>query len=178
MPEGSEDMAVVHFSGHGAMIEGSLYLLPFDVDARDPVGIKTSGIEISALRRELNLLASKGRVLVLLDACRAGAATMGGTDITLDSNAVRKILAGGNITVLTSSAASEPSREYDELENGAFTEALIEALGRAADDDHNGVVSMTELADYLTARIPHLTDNAQTPGIELHFQRTVFAAGL
>jgi uncharacterized caspase-like protein len=178
MAEGSDDLALVHFSGHGIMIEDSLYLLPYDVDARDTVGIKTSAIEISALRRELNLLATKRRVLVLLDACRAGAVTLGDAGVPLASRSLRQILAGSNITVLTSSAASEPSREDPAWANGAFTEALIEALGRRADDDRNGMVTMTELADYLTARIPDLTNGAQTPGIEVHFQKTVFAAGL
>src|SRR5262249_20626624 len=72
------DLAVVHFSGHGVLVDGSLYLLPSDVDARDPVGIKTSGLSIDQFRSELLELAKLGRVLVLLDACHSGATTMDG----------------------------------------------------------------------------------------------------
>ena len=36
-----DDLAVVHFSGHGAMVDGELYLLPQDVDAGDAVAIRT-----------------------------------------------------------------------------------------------------------------------------------------
>src|SRR5205814_726893 len=75
---GGDDLAVVHFSGHGALLDGKLYLLPYGVDARDDVGIKTSGLVIDELRSELLELAKHGRVLVLLDACHSGATTMNG----------------------------------------------------------------------------------------------------
>jgi hypothetical protein len=39
---GGNDLAVVHFSGHGALVDGKLYLLPYGVDARDDVGIQAS----------------------------------------------------------------------------------------------------------------------------------------
>ena len=33
MASGSgSDLAVIHFSGHGALVDGKLYLLPYDVD--------------------------------------------------------------------------------------------------------------------------------------------------
>jgi hypothetical protein len=32
-------LAVVHFSGHGAVEDGRLYLLPYEIDARDAVGL-------------------------------------------------------------------------------------------------------------------------------------------
>jgi WD40 repeat protein len=66
------DVAVVHFSGHGALIDGTLYLLPYEVDARDSAAIKASALAIGQFRQELQRLAARGRVLVLLDACRAG----------------------------------------------------------------------------------------------------------
>jgi hypothetical protein len=40
---GGNDLAVVHFSGHGAMVDHKLYLLPNEVDAHDDAGIKASG---------------------------------------------------------------------------------------------------------------------------------------
>jgi hypothetical protein len=43
---GGDDLAVVHFSGHGALVGDKLYLLPYGVDARDDVGIKDSGLAI------------------------------------------------------------------------------------------------------------------------------------
>lgn len=178
MQVGGNDVAVIHFSGHGALLDDKLYLLPYEVDARDPVGIRATAIEISVLRSELLKLAEKGRVLVLLDACRSGAATVSGASMTVDSRALRGVLAGSNITVLTSSLGSEPSREDKLWENGAFTEVFLKALGRQADSDQNGVISMTELTHYLTTGVPGLTEGKQTPGLEVRFERTIFAAGL
>jgi Caspase domain len=72
--EPGRDLAVVHFSGHGALLEGEFYLLPYDVDAGDSVALKSTALPALTLRQELAGLAQYGRVLVLLDACRSGGA--------------------------------------------------------------------------------------------------------
>jgi hypothetical protein len=41
---------VVHFSGHGAMVDHQLYLLPDEVDARDDAGIKASALSAEDLK--------------------------------------------------------------------------------------------------------------------------------
>ena len=82
-----DDVAVFHFSGHGALVDGKLYLLTYEVDANDSVGIKSSAMDIDALKTELLRLAQKGRVLVLLDACRSGAITADGADTAVDASA-------------------------------------------------------------------------------------------
>ena len=45
-----KDLAVVYFSGHGAMVDGKLYLLPYEVDARDQTSIKASGLKADELK--------------------------------------------------------------------------------------------------------------------------------
>jgi hypothetical protein len=49
------------------MADGTLYLLPYDSDARDAVGIKTTALSVDAFKGELTEIAKHGRVLVLLD---------------------------------------------------------------------------------------------------------------
>lgn len=44
---------------------------------------------------------------------------------------------------------TEISRERPELSNGAFTEALLEGLGKAGDADATGMISVHELAGYI-----------------------------
>ena len=100
------DLAVVHFSGHGALIDGTLYLLPYDVDARDDVGIEKSALSIEEFRKQLGLLAEHGRVLVLLDACHSGATTANGAALPMDATALRSALSAPNVTVITSSSGS------------------------------------------------------------------------
>ena len=172
------DLAVFHFSGHGAMADGEFYLLPFDADVSRDARIKRTGLSASVLRSELAELGKLGRVLVLLDACRSGAATAAGQDLVVDAERLRTALAGTNVTVLTSSSSAELSRERDEWSNGAFTEILLEALSRKADTDANGMISVSELTGYLTRNVPGLTGGKQTPGVEMRFDGDVFLTGL
>jgi len=175
---GGDDLVVVHFSGHGALVDGKLYLLPYGVDARDDVGIKTSGLAIDELRGELLELAKHGRVLVLLDACHSGATTMSGVTLAMDSTALRAELAAANVTVLTSSTSREVSREDREWQHGAFTKALLDAFSDpAADINHNSLISTNGLAAYLTSHVASLTGGAQTPGMEIRYDTTLFATG-
>ena len=171
---GKDDLAVVHFSGHGAMVDGELYLLPPDVRAGDAVSLRRSALPVAALKAQLTKIAERGRVLVLLDACYSGAASLDGRAKEVPSAVLSTALAAANISVLTSSSASQTSREDPRWQNGAFTEAFLEALG-AADTNHDGLISATELAAYLDRRVRALTDGAQSPAMELRFDGTLFA---
>ena len=176
---GGNDLAVVHFSGHGMMVDGTLYLLPYDTDARDAVGIKNTALPIDVLRTELLKLAEHGRVLVLLDACHSGATTLDGSANAVDAAALRHELAAANVTVLTSSGQSEPSLEDDAWQHGAFTRALLDALNDpAADADRIGLINPNALAHYVARHVASLTGGKQTPDMEVRFDTTVFAVGL
>lgn len=171
---GKDDLAVVHFSGHGAMVDGKLYLLPPDVRPGDAVSIRRSALPVDALKEQLLELARRGRVLVLLDACYSGGASLDGSAKEVPSSVLSTALAAANISVLTSSSASQVSREDARWQNGAFTEAFLEALG-AADENHDGLISATELARYIDRRVRNLTNGAQQPAMELRFDGTLFA---
>jgi uncharacterized caspase-like protein len=155
---GGNDLAVVHFSGHGALVDGTLYLLPYDTDARDTVGIKTTALSVGAFKGELTEIAKHGRVLVLLDACHSGAASLDGSGKAVDAAELRRELAAANVTVLTSSDGSEVSLEEDAWQHGAFTRALIDALNDpAADTDHVGLINAAALAHYVARDVSSLT---------------------
>ena len=178
---GGRDLAVFMFSGHGTVVgEGDgaeFYLLPYGADVSSPWSIKDSGLSGTDLRRELGEIAKYGRMLVLLDTCSSGAMTGDGRALGAGAEIVRRSLAGSNVTVLASSGATEVSREKPEWGNGAFTEALLEGLGKAGDTDASGMISVQELADFIQGRLPVLTDSAQTPAIETRFSGDVFSSG-
>ena len=73
-----------------------------------------------------------------------------------------------NVTVFTSSSAGELSVEDDAWQNGAFTEALLEAL-RRGDPDGDGLIRISDLSRYLSQRVPALTGGQQRPDVEIHF---------
>jgi hypothetical protein len=64
-------------------------------------------------------------------------------------------------------------------QHGAFTKAPLDAFNDpAADINHNGLIGPNGLSNYVTTRVESLTDGAQTPGIEIRYDSTVFAAGM
>ena len=115
---------------------------------------------------------------MLLDTCSSGAMTGDGRSLAAGADIVRRSLAGSNVTVLASSGATEVSREKSEWSNGAFTEALLEGLGKAGDTDASGMISVQELAGYIDRRLSALTDRTQTPAIETRFSGDLFSSGL
>jgi hypothetical protein len=64
--EAGQDLAVILFSGHGAIIDDQFYLLPYGVDAGTSADLKASAISADEFRHEVAELAKYGRVLVLL----------------------------------------------------------------------------------------------------------------
>jgi WD40 repeat protein len=183
MENGSgNDLAVVFFSGHGAMLDGELYLLPYDVDTRTPALEKATALSIDELSRELRALARSGRVLVLLDACHSGATTINGA-LAMDSTQLGSALRAANITVLTSSSGTEVSREDPAWQHGAFTKVLLDAFSdpQAIFNPEKKVINGFGLANYLFTQVPKLTGDTQHPGIDMRsdgrFDSTLFASG-
>jgi hypothetical protein len=174
---GGQELAVVMFSGRGAVIDNHFYLVPYGVDASTPASLAASAISAEDFGVEVRKLAH-GRVLVLLDACYSGAAASDGSKLSTNADLLRSIIASSNVTVLTSSSAAEPSEEDEAWKNGAFTKVLIEALGRDANDNRNGLISMSGLIDYLSRHLPMLTGDRQHLGIDQRFQSDLFVAGL
>jgi WD40 repeat protein len=175
-----QDLAVVLFSGHGVTVDDQFYLLPYGADTGTPGRIKASAISANELQGEIAQLAKHGRVLLLLDACHSGAAAGDGSKLSANIDAVRMMLASPNVTVLTSSTGDEASFEDEKLGHGAFTTALLEALGKEADEDHDGLVSLSELTHYLFKRVPSLAEQAkrsQHPNVEQRFEAELFVAG-
>ena len=114
-------------------------------------------------------------MLVLLDACRSAGLIDGAPGASLLSSAV----AAGNVTVLTSSRADKLSREDEAWRHGAFTKVLLDALSADDIDSHrNGLISMTDLTDYMADYLPRPTDGDQQLGLNMRFQSDIFVAGM
>jgi uncharacterized caspase-like protein len=167
-----QDLAVVMFSGHGAMIDDQFYLVPYGVDTEH---LKSDSIAAADFRGEIEKLAKHGRVLVLLDACRSAGLLSGGA-----TQSLRSAMNVGNVTVLTSSSADKDSDEYDTLGHGALAMTLLDALSASGeiDTNHDGVISMSELTAYVEKRLKELTSGDQQLGLNQRFQGDIFVAGL
>jgi uncharacterized caspase-like protein len=162
----SGDVAVILFSGHGQLLDGKLYLLPHGVDASSTAALKASALLASDFRDEIGAFAQRGRALLFIDACRSGGAT------APLGQSLQALLNAPNLAVFTSSAAGEFSWEDAAWENGAFTEALIDAL-RLADADRDALIRISDLSRHLSDRVPALTGGKQHPEVELRFEARI-----
>ena len=105
MAEG--DVAIVHFSGHGISLGEDFFLAPYEIDVSAEFRIRRTGLDIKSFRRELDHLAERGTAVVLLDACRSGAATRSGRPLYSDAGRLAEELKSPSIALLTSSSAGE-----------------------------------------------------------------------
>jgi len=159
---GSEDTAVVFLAGHGVNVR-EYFFLPYDADLARPVVSMLSQSQLQGILSGL-----RGRVLLFLDTCRAGA-VFGGSDDErrrkVDVTALLNSLtySQGGLVVFSAAQGRELSQERAEWGHGAFTKALLEALEGAADANRNGEITIAELDSYLTDRVRDLTGSAQTP---------------
>jgi uncharacterized caspase-like protein len=154
------DVSVLFYSGHGVKDDTSMfYLLPVDGDPQDLLSTAVSGNQFKDV-----LAAIPGRVLVLLDACHAGAA---GGDRRKDASTddlIRDLVTDDyGVIVMCSSMGREYSMESDDHRQGYFTLAMIEALAGQADYNQDGLVYLTEIDTYLADRVKTLTQGRQHP---------------
>ena len=69
--------------------------------------------------------------------------------------------------VLSSSKGGEFSYEKVELENGLFTEEIINSMTKKdADKDNNEIISTDELRDYVMEAVPKISNNLQHPTVD------------
>jgi len=167
------DMLIVFLSSHGKIVDNRFKILQSGYNPkyeRLTVDFKTDILEALG-----NVNCKK---LIFLDACHSGGAKDGFGGLSQAVVDLAKAQPG--VSTLTSCGSMEKSYEDKSWENGAFTEALLEAFsGKTRQDasgnfcaDANGdrIIRLGELYDYLRRRVPALVQGnipnaptAQTP---------------
>lgn len=156
------DVGVIFFAGHGEKDEqGIFHLLPVDVDPADIVATSVSEEQLRS-----TIQGTPGRVVLMLDACHAGA--LGGdkrrSGSSLTDDLIRDLLTDDYGTiVMCSSMGREFSMENNELRQGNFTAAVTEGLAGKADVNSDGTVYLNELDYFVTERVKELSKGRQHP---------------
>ena len=145
--KGPSDIKLIFFAGHGYAVDGGVYLSTFDASAEN------HGIDLEWLRDQV--LATNDTVIVILDCCHAGAAsvrnlasarTMSDRDIDLSFGTL-----GSGKILLAACASDEAAQELSALSHGVFTFHLLEGLiGPAA--NFRGIVTPFGLFDYIATK--------------------------
>ena len=171
------DYLMVFISGHGIRYNGSFRLIPTDYN---PNAKSTTTIHYKEeLLRFLNEIQCKK--IMFIDACLSGAAK-GAKSNSINPYQLNQALKLANESVpgmvsFSSSSEDQLSYEDEAWENGAFTEALLEAFKAEspllsngttifpdlteADQPADGVLTIGELFEFLKKRVPDLVSTAK-----------------
>lgn len=166
-----DDVVMLFFSGHGMNENEDRFFLTYNVSSLDNY---VNGVEFSFIRKRMKDMVSKNsHVIVFLDACHSGA--MAGTKGT----AKGITLATPGVIGYYSSTADQKSAEIDNLENGVFTQAILNALNEKIAQGQSEITAQ-QLWDYIVRYVGEQTNNNQSPIYEneigeyvlLHFNKT------
>lgn len=150
------DVLVIFISSHGKLVNGALKIIPSDYDQE-----AEQSTTVDYKRDLLTYLEGVNcKKLLFIDACHSGAAKAKALSMDKESYYAEKIIelfnATPGLSTLTSSQANQFSFEDDAWQNGAFTEALVEAFQGRADYSGNGYLSINEIYGYIEYRVPEL----------------------
>ena len=116
--------ALLYFSGHGFRIGDRTLLAPVDIQRDAPASLIRKGIDLQPVLDRLSAARPRGRNLVILDTCLNN--PFGGPSAPLSAPPSGTVVAYATVP---GGLAAEGKR------NGAFTEALLEALHAHKSDD-------------------------------------------
>ena len=141
-----EDMVLFYFSGHGiADKQGKPYLVAVDSTINL---LEDTAVSMERVNQLLNEIRAKKQV-VILDSCHSG--------VLLNARATQPrgdifdplfTSAEGRMT-LASCGADEQTFEDSDKGHGVFSYYLVEGLHGKADSDIDGIVSATEVSNYV-----------------------------
>ena len=170
------DVVMIFFSGHGVVERDVYYYLAHDANPQTQVKLRMTAIDEHQLTDCFKTLFDRqAKVYAFFDTCYAGALGDGSKAAPTDMERFASKLGSeeNGVVVFTSCTAQERSNERDEWQNGAFTEALLEALnGKAARQGERDIL-LSDVERYLKARVPELTGRAQTPKIYIPFKEFI-----
>jgi WD40 repeat protein len=161
----SRDLAIVFLAGHGLTdAKNEFWYLPYEADTGRLLSTAVSRTDVMGVLRDL-----PGKKILFIDACHAGAMLASntrtrGASVDLNSAINDFATADSGLVVYGASTGRELSVESDDWQHGAFTKALIEAIGEGkADVTHKGKITTALLDAYLADRVKALTDGEQHP---------------
>jgi hypothetical protein len=168
-----DDTVIIFYAGHGAVepdpsnLDGDgfeKYLLPHDANLQD---LYSTSISMNDIRTIFARIRAE-RLIFIADTCYSGAS--GGRTITaaktranLSEKFYERISRGKGRVIISSCSANEISKEDDNLQHGVFSYYMLEGLKGRADQDGDGIITVSELFSYISRKVPQASDQDQHP---------------
>ncbi|GAB6096128.1 hypothetical protein JCM14469_23810 [Desulfatiferula olefinivorans] len=163
-----QDAVVIYLAGHGENIGDAWYFLPHELIYPEREDwIKDKALSSGDLADALRTITAR-KVLVLIDACKAGAALTAFRGFE-DRKALAQLSRAAGVHVVAASTRDQLAAEVTDLGHGVFTHTLLEGLsGRAAGPD--SPVTVRKLMAYIEETLPEMTlryrQEAQFPVVD------------
>jgi hypothetical protein len=168
-----EDTVIIFYAGHGAVETDpsnpdgdgfEKYLLPYDADLNDLFATSISMDEVRKIFQRIRA----DRLIFIADTCYSGASggrTMMATKTraNLSDKFYERISRGKGRVIISSCSANEISKEDDNLQHGIFSYYMLEGLKGGADQDGDGIITVSELFSYLSRKVPQASAQDQHP---------------
>lgn len=158
-----EDVFLFYYAGHGTLDEtndNEYYLVPTNITKLygDPEQLKEKGISATLLKTYLSKVKSQ-KQLILMDACHSGGAlkSINVRAAASEEKAIVQLARASGVVMIASSGTQQFASEFEVLQHGVFTYALLEALDGKADSGDEKV-TVNELKIYLDERVPELSE--------------------
>ncbi len=159
----AEDVFLFYYAGHGTLDEendNEYYLVPTNITKLygDPAQLQDKGISASELKTYLAQVKSQ-KQLILMDACHSGGAlkSINVRAAASEEKAIVQLARASGVVMIASSGTQQFASEFEVLQHGVFTYALLEALeGKADSGDEK--VTVNELKIYMEERVPELSE--------------------
>mgnify|MGYP001821777967 CR=1 FL=1 len=168
-----DDTVIIFYAGHGAVepdpsnLDGDgfeKYLLPHDANLED---LYSTSISMNDIRTIFTRI-SADRLIFIADTCYSGASggrTMMATKTraNLSDKFYERISRGKGRVIISSCSANEISKEDDNLKHGVFSYYMLEGLKGRADQDGDGIITVSELFSYISRKVPEASAQDQHP---------------
>jgi hypothetical protein len=148
---GPEDTVVVYLSGHGVYRNEGWYFPLANARSLDRFE-GNDAIDHNQLQEFIGEIEAHN-ILILIDACHAGAAS-GALDVIEMRRLAGQVSERAGASLIAASRATQEAIEAKTLGHGLFSAAIIEGLSGKADVGADGAVSAFELARYASDKIP------------------------
>jgi hypothetical protein len=147
------DVFVFFLAGHGKTENGRYYFLPRDFRYQDETSIAKAGMGQDKFQAWFAEISARKSIL-LYDTCESGSLTGAtrGSDIDERLGALNRMARATGRTFLTATTDDAPALEGYHG-HGVFTYAVLDALDHA-DVNHDGLIEVSELADYIDRKVP------------------------
>lgn len=153
----AEDVVVIYLAGHGETAADDWYFVPYELlYPNRPRDLKRQGVSSQTLMNAIAAIPAQ-RVMVLLDACKSGAALARFKGFE-DRKPLRMLARLAGIHVMAATGKDQLATELSELGHGLFTYTLLEGLnGKADTEPRDGEVTVREVMDLSREWMPDLT---------------------